>query len=266
MSRAQLFGRASFAAVFVAWYVCARAPLSVSIAAGIAVIGVLLVLPIAWLGRRALDARTGAERAARVTVLVHAATMTVLGAAVIQAFRLARQRPGWLLPVPSGVGSALTAVTGVATALTVLNLALRGLGAPFGIVLSRRLATDWMYRWTRNPMLLATLSWFTALGLWLRSGWFVAWVVGSVAPVWLAFVKVYEERELELRFGAPYLEYRSRTPLFWPRRPARAEHAADPPTPPTAAECALPPNRSTIGRSRERPLRDREGARPKAQR
>jgi elongation factor P len=105
-------GRASFAAVFGAWYVRARAPLSVSIAAGIAVVGVLLVLPIAWLGRRALDARTGAERAARVTVLVHAATMTVLGAAVIQAFRLARQRPGWLLPVPSGVGRSADAADG----------------------------------------------------------------------------------------------------------------------------------------------------------
>jgi protein-S-isoprenylcysteine O-methyltransferase Ste14 len=35
----------------------------------------------------------------------------------------------------------------------------------------------------------------------------------------LFFVKMYEERELELRFGAPYLEYKSRTPMLLPRKP-----------------------------------------------
>jgi protein-S-isoprenylcysteine O-methyltransferase Ste14 len=30
---------------------------------------------------------------------------------------------------------------------------------------------------------------------------------------------VYEERELELRFGASYLEYKSRTPMLFPRKP-----------------------------------------------
>jgi protein-S-isoprenylcysteine O-methyltransferase Ste14 len=39
----------------------------------------------------------------------------------------------------------------------------------------------------------------------------------------LVFVKVYEERELEIRFGDSYRTYRSRTPLLFPRKPGRLE-------------------------------------------
>ncbi len=43
--------------------------------------------------------------------------------------------------------------------------------------------------------------------------------VALLAFILLVFVKVYEERELEIRFGASYLEYKSRTPMLFPRRP-----------------------------------------------
>ena len=43
-------------------------------------------------------------------------------------------------------------ISGLVCLLTVVNLALKGLGAPFFIQLSRRLSTDWMYAWSRNPM------------------------------------------------------------------------------------------------------------------
>ena len=99
---------------------------------------------------------------------------------------------GLTLPVPRRVGVGLVVVTSALALLTVLTLAVRGLGAPFAIALSRRLATDWLYAWTRNPMVLATLAWLVAIGLYLRSALFVLWVVGLVAPAWIAFLKVYE--------------------------------------------------------------------------
>jgi len=55
---------------------------------------------------------------------------------------------GWILPVPTEIGLILVVVTGAATLLAVVNLALKGLGAPFAIALSRKLATGWMYAWT----------------------------------------------------------------------------------------------------------------------
>jgi protein-S-isoprenylcysteine O-methyltransferase Ste14 len=117
------------------------------------------------------------------------------------------------------MGLLLAIITGAAFLLTVVNLALKGLGAPFFIALSRKLAADWLYAWTRNPMLLAVLAFFLSLGIWFRSTLFVLWVLILFAPALLFFVKVYEERELEVRFGAPYREYKSRTPMLFPRRP-----------------------------------------------
>jgi protein-S-isoprenylcysteine O-methyltransferase Ste14 len=98
----------------------------------------------------------------------------------------------------------------------VLNLALKGLGAPFFIALSRRLAADWFYARTRNPMVLAALAFFLALGIWYQSALFLLWVLILFAPALLFFIRVYEERELEIRFGEAYRRYRASTPFLWP--------------------------------------------------
>jgi protein-S-isoprenylcysteine O-methyltransferase Ste14 len=124
-----------------------------------------------------------------------------------------------VLPIPSGIGLALVIITGAASLLVVANLALKGFGAPFFIALSRKLAVDWLYAWTRNPMVLAALAIFVSLGIWFQSALFVLWALVLFAPALLFFVKVYEERELEFRFGASYLEYKSKTPMLFPRKP-----------------------------------------------
>jgi protein-S-isoprenylcysteine O-methyltransferase Ste14 len=36
-------------------------------------------------------------------------------------------------------------------------------------------------------------------------------------PAMIVFVHVYEERELEIRFGPSYEQYRAGTPMFLPR-------------------------------------------------
>jgi len=67
-------------------------------------------------------------------------------------------------------------------------------------------------------MVLATLSCLSAAGLLLQSALFVAWVLILVAPAWIVYLKVYEERELEIRFGQSYRQYKARTSFLWPRR------------------------------------------------
>lgn len=181
--------------------------------------GVLAVFPVVWIGRSSLDARPTIDRAAWVTAAVHFTVMLCLGAAIIGAIRTGQSWRGWAIPLSADVGLLLMTVTGIAGLLTVVNLALQGLGAPFAITLSRRLATGWMYAWTRNPMVLSFLALLASLGVWFRSTLFVLWVVVLVTPAMIAFLKVYEERELEIRFGASYLEYKARTPFLWPRRP-----------------------------------------------
>jgi len=202
----------------VLWW-ASNAPLSNGMNLSIIVGGVLLTIPLVWLGRKVLDKQPTMSRAVWVTTLVHFALGFTLGVPIVRAVTPHQDWSGWVLPVPSEIGLALVIITGAAFLLTVVNLALKGFGAPFFIALSRKLAADWLYAWTRNPMLLAVLAFFLSLGIWFQSVLFVLWVLILFAPALLFFVKVYEERELEIRFGASYLEYKSRTPMLFPRRP-----------------------------------------------
>jgi protein-S-isoprenylcysteine O-methyltransferase Ste14 len=185
------------------------------------IVGTLLaIFPVVWFGRRLLDRKPTTDRVAWVCTIMHAVLMALFGTAIVKAIQTADAWRGMVVPIPHSLGLALVYGTGAVTLLTVVNLALRGFGAPFDIVLSRRLAADWMYAWTRNPMVLATLSCLLAIGLLLQSALFVAWVLILAAPAWIVYLKVYEERELEIRFGQSYRQYKARTSFLWPRKPS----------------------------------------------
>jgi protein-S-isoprenylcysteine O-methyltransferase Ste14 len=175
-----------------------------------------LTFPAVWLGRRIPDRRQTIGHAVWTTTFVHVAVGLTPGVPIVRAVTTRRDWAGWVLPVPSGIGLALVIATGAASLLIVLNLALKGLGAPFFIALSRRLAADWFYARTRNPMVLAALAFFLALGIWYQSALFLLWVLILFAPALLFFIRVYEERELEIRFGEAYRRYRASTPFLWP--------------------------------------------------
>jgi protein-S-isoprenylcysteine O-methyltransferase Ste14 len=180
----------------------------------------VLMVPASLAARRWLDRQPTPRRVLTATFFLHWAILILFGAAVFEAIKTGRSWQGWTVPVPPVIGWYLMWITGAAGVLCVLNLAVRGLGAPWSIALSRRLATDWLYRWTRNPMGLAAFAILASFGLWIQSALFIAWVVLVVTPSWLLFVRIFEERELELRFGEAYRSYRARTRMLIPG-PAR---------------------------------------------
>jgi len=211
---------ATAAAVFVAtlllWSWLLRQHFSPWVTA-LAIVGpVVLVFPTVLAGRRILDAAPTPERAVKVTTVVHGAVMLLFGVATVTAVHSAGGWRGINLPVPHVVAALLCCATGAAALLSVLTLALRGFGAPFAIALSERLATDWLYSRSRNPMVLTTLACLFAAGLWLQSALFLVWHLALVTPALLFFVRVFEERELEIRFGEAYRLYRAATPFLWP--------------------------------------------------
>jgi protein-S-isoprenylcysteine O-methyltransferase Ste14 len=208
-----------FAFIVLVFWWASEARLSDGMNLSVIFAGVLLTYPLVGLGRKMLDRQPTMSRAVWLTTLVHLGLGFTFGVPFIRAVTTYRDWSGWVLPVPSGVGLVLVIISGAAFLLVVVNLALKGLGAPFFISLSRKLAVDWLYAWTRNPMVLAGLALFLSLGIWFQSALFVLWVLVLSGPALLFFVKVYEERELEVRFGASYLEYRSKTPMLFPGRP-----------------------------------------------
>ena len=208
-----------FAIILTIWWLVLNTQLSNVVNLSIIVGGVLLTFPLVWLGRKILDRHQTMDHAVWTTTFVHFGLGFTFGVPIVLALKTHLSWSGWVLPVPTVIGLILVIITGTASFLTVVNLALKGFGAPFFIKLSQKLAADWMYAWTRNPMVLAVLSFSISLGIWFQSTLFVLWVLLLFAPALLFFVKVFEERELEFRFGASYLEYKSKTPMLFPRKP-----------------------------------------------
>lgn len=212
-------------AVFAGVYLCWRwvADRHFVIGAGVAVVwGGIAVVPLVGLAARwLLNRKPTPQRAALLLVPVHALELILLGCGLIVGFPLMRDHPWMHVPLPRVISQPLVEIFGVLAFLAVLNLAARGLGLPFAAVLSRKLATDWLYARCRNPMGLMTLLCCLAGAAWLQSLHALVWVVCWLSPAWILYVKLYEERELEVRFGTPYLDYRAKTPFFLGRASAR---------------------------------------------
>lgn len=78
------------------------------------------------------------------------------------------------------------------------------------------------YAWMRNPMLTGVFAFLFGVGFLLHS----VSMVFVWTPLFLVLnaieLKLVEEPELELRFGASYRDYRQRVPMFIPRAPGRS--------------------------------------------
>lgn len=214
-----VFKAALLVFIWIIWWWALNAPLSNAMNLSIIAGGVLLTFPLIWFGRKVLDRHQTIGHTVWTTTFVHFGLGFTFGIPIIRAVTTHQDWSGWRLPVPPGIGLALVIITGAAFLLVVVNLALKGFGSPTFIVLSQKLAVEWLYAWTRNPMVLAALAFFVSLGIWFQSALFVLWVLILFTPALLFFIKVFEERELEFRFGVSYREYRSKTPMLFPRRP-----------------------------------------------
>lgn len=122
--------------------------------------------------------------------------------------------PGRLLFLALGI---ILAIPGFYL-LGVTNKLLRALGSGTNaFILTRRVVSDDIYKRTRNPMSLG--FYLLALGTaFIAGSTFAALAVAlGIIPSHLLFLKFFEEKELELRFGESYLEYKKRVPFLLPR-------------------------------------------------
>jgi protein-S-isoprenylcysteine O-methyltransferase Ste14 len=220
---ATLFSAGGFIFTLLIWRTVQEAGLPLRYSWILVVGAVLLVFPVVWFATRLLGKNPSEDRLLWTTGILHLVLMVLFGVSVIEAVRLFQLDAGPSIPVPPVVGLALMAINGFLALLSVANLAISGLGAPFAIALSRRLAVGWMYRWTRNPMVLFTLATLLSAALYLQSLWFALWVLLLATPAWIYFLKTYEEKELGWRFGESYRKYRASTPFLLPKKPHHSE-------------------------------------------
>jgi protein-S-isoprenylcysteine O-methyltransferase Ste14 len=203
--------------LFFLWYLLSAVALPPALLLAVALLGPFGLLLSAWIGRRALDRDPAPDPAQRVTEVFHIAVMALLGSAAIAAVRYFQVNPGWYFPMPEWLGLTLVILAGLLLLASTANLILSGLGVPIAVLQTRQLASDWLYAWTRNPIVLSGLVLLICMGLWLHSTGLVLWTLLLVTPIAVAVLRIFEERELEIRFGEDYLAYKARTPMLIPR-------------------------------------------------
>jgi len=94
-----------------------------------------------------------------------------------------------------------------------------GKGTPAPVAPTQKLVIVGPYRLCRNPIQLGAMLYYLGIGSYFSSltfGLFAFLIVLVIASFYHKFV---EEKELMLRFGAEYKEYREKTPFLIPRLP-----------------------------------------------
>ena len=83
--------------------------------------------------------------------------------------------------------------------------------------LTKRIVADDIYERTRNPMSLGFYLLALAAGFVSGSTGVTLIALLGLIPAHLFFLRYFEELELELRFGASYVDYKNRVPFLLPR-------------------------------------------------
>ena len=114
------------------------------------------------------------------------------------------------------IGGVMSTI-GIVVALGgALMLAVRGRGTPAPFNPPQRFVAVGLYKWCRNPVMLANV-----IALFGYSIYFRSWTLLVYALLfWLVshlFILFYEEPNLLDRFGDDYRRYMDTTPRWWPR-------------------------------------------------
>ncbi len=91
-----------------------------------------------------------------------------------------------------------------------------GRGTPVPLMATQKLVVQPPYSYCRNPMALGAIVMYLGVSIWIGSPG-AACLVFIGAAALLTYIKKIEEKEMEIRFGREYLEYKSRTPFLFPR-------------------------------------------------
>jgi protein-S-isoprenylcysteine O-methyltransferase Ste14 len=112
---------------------------------------------------------------------------------------------------------ALLAIVGWSFAIWSVYVLYRiGKGTPAPFVPTQRLVRSGPYKYCRNPMVFGALLFYIGIAIISNTPSMLLILIPVSFIPFLIFIKLIEEKELEIRFGKEYIEYKKRTPFLIP--------------------------------------------------
>jgi protein-S-isoprenylcysteine O-methyltransferase Ste14 len=97
-------------------------------------------------------------------------------------------------------------------------------GTPFPMLPTKKLIIVGPFKYCRNPMTLGTIIAYSGVVILIGSYTALS-VIVIFSLMLLVYLKFIEEKELEMRFGQDYLEYKKNTPFILPISIVKVEKA-----------------------------------------
>jgi protein-S-isoprenylcysteine O-methyltransferase Ste14 len=107
-------------------------------------------------------------------------------------------------------------IIGATLVLWTIYTFFRARGSPVPLNPPQRLVTGGLYSRSRNPMLLGWIVMLFGLGILLSSISLVAIFAPLFILINVIYLKTFEEKEMERKFGEEYLKYKQSVPMFIP--------------------------------------------------
>jgi protein-S-isoprenylcysteine O-methyltransferase Ste14 len=91
----------------------------------------------------------------------------------------------------------------------------KGRGTPIPVIAAQKLVVDGPFAYCRNPMSLGITLYYAGIGIWVGSIAALG-IVLLLAFLLVVYIKTFEEKELDARFGDEYRSYKRYTPFLVP--------------------------------------------------
>jgi protein-S-isoprenylcysteine O-methyltransferase Ste14 len=125
--------------------------------------------------------------------------------------------PKLLIEPVNFVLGALLAIVGWSFVIWSVYVLYRiGKGTPAPFVPTQRLVISGPYKHCRNPMVFGALLFYIGIAIIFNTPSILLVLIPAFFIPFLIFTKLIEEKELEIRFGKEYIEYKKRTPFLIP--------------------------------------------------
>jgi protein-S-isoprenylcysteine O-methyltransferase Ste14 len=120
------------------------------------------------------------------------------------------------------IGIMAVMIGGIVAVWTIVIQITLASGTPFPMLPTKKLLVVGPFKYCRNPMTLGTIIAYGGIAILIGS-FSALLAVAVLAAILIGYLKTIEEKELQMRFGSEYIEYKRRTPFIIPFRIRRTD-------------------------------------------